>query len=499
MDDKAAEKRLTIEDILKRVRAEVALLQPTSPAASAAHEPGTRASLVSVPMLTHPDDGEGISVGRPAYAIDEFTALDEEDFLQNAYRVLLGRNVDGAGRTHYLSALRDGRSTMIGVLGSLRWSAEGRARGVRVRRLLPAFVFDRLARLPVLGWFIAPLVQFATLSRTVRRLDRRQAATDRRHRELISAANATLVAVRKSLVRLEATLLGTAQDVTETRALAQAAVDGGEGARLELAAARLVLADQTRLLAGFVDQARSAVPAAPEILEVANCVDEHALDSLYVAFENRFRGSTDDIAKRLLRYLPIFRHSGAVAAGGEVLDIGCGRGEWLSLLKNSNVRGRGVDLNASMVAEARARGLEVLEGDAVDHLRGLPGDHLAAVTGFHIVEHLPFALLVRLFDEAYRALQPGGFVLFETPNPENLVVGACTFNYDPTHIRALPPDLLRFLAEARGYEASRIVRTDADCELDQPESGFTPVEVNDWFRQPPDYALYARKPLAGST
>jgi O-antigen chain-terminating methyltransferase len=60
----------------------------------------------------------------------------------------------------------------------------------------------------------------------------------------------------------------------------------------------------------------------------------------------------------------------------------------------------------------------------------------------------------------------------------------------------LPPDVLRFLAEARGFAAARIIRRDEDCILDQPESGFTPNEVNDWFRQPPDYALYAQKSAA---
>ncbi len=120
---------------------------------------------------------------------------------------------------------------------------------------------------------------------------------------------------------------------------------------------------------------------------------------------------------------------------------------------------------------------------------------LAAITGFHIVEHIGFKDLVRLFDEARRVLMPGGIVLFETPNPENLVVGACTFHYDPTHNKPLPPDYLRFVAEARGFDATRIIRIAEDCDLSQPESGFAPAEINDWFRQPPDYALYARKPL----
>ena len=139
----------------------------------------------------------------------------------------------------------------------------------------------------------------------------------------------------------------------------------------------------------------------------------------------------------------------AFAPGERVLDIGCGRGEFLSLLKRNNIATRGIDLNGAMVQEAKALDLDVLEGDAIAYLRSLPDNSLAAITGFHIVEHISFKELVSLFDTANRVLMPGGLVLFETPNPENLVVGACTFNYDPTHNKPLPPDYLRFIAEAR--------------------------------------------------
>lgn len=263
----------------------------------------------------------------------------------------------------------------------------------------------------------------------------------------------------------------------------------------ELKATRQLIAEESLQLRRLIDEARAALPEKPALHETVEALDDHALDSLYVAFENRFRGSTAEIGKRTERYLPIFKQTGPVASGGVVLDIGCGRGEWLSLLRRNNIATRGIDLNVSMVAEASALGLDVLAGDAIAYLRSLPENSLAAITGFHIVEHLAFRDLVTLFDEARRALMPGGVILFETPNPENLVVGACTFNYDPTHNKPLPPDFLRFIAEARGYEEARIIRSEADCDLSHSETGFAPAEVNDWFRQPPDYAVYARKPV----
>ncbi|MBS9721303.1 class I SAM-dependent methyltransferase [Tianweitania sp. BSSL-BM11] len=252
--------------------------------------------------------------------------------------------------------------------------------------------------------------------------------------------------------------------------------------------------EQQRQLTAFIDQARSALPEAATQTPALQAAEDASLDSLYIAFENRFRGSTELISQRLRRYLGLTCETPPVAAGGTVLDIGCGRGEWLALLRDANVAARGIDLNGAMAAEARGRGLDAQEGDAIAYLRGLEEGSLAAVTGFHIVEHLAFQDLVALFDAAYAALAPEGFVLFETPNPENLVVGACTFHYDPTHNKPLPPDFLRFIAETRGFSDVRIIRRDEDCQLDQPESGFAPVELNDWFRQPADYAVYARKP-----
>jgi O-antigen chain-terminating methyltransferase len=135
----------------------------------------------------------------------------------------------------------------------------------------------------------------------------------------------------------------------------------------------------------------------------------------------------------------------------------------------------------------------VISGDAIAYLQNQPDNSLGAITGFHIVEHLPFRVLIELLDQAHRTLMPGGAILFETPNPECLIVGACNFYYDPTHQNPLPPELMRFLAEARTFSSARVIRLDQDCDLDKPESGFMPVDVNSWFQMPMDYALYALK------
>lgn len=417
------------------------------------------------------------------WTLEDFEALDEEEFLHTAYRIVLGRGIDQSGLDHYLPALRDGRITVAGLLGSLRFSPEGEARGVAIPGLKAAWMADRATRAPIVGRLVRSIMQVATRTRTLRRLQRRLATSDKRQRELVAAINGSLKSVRRSLAK-------TASDTAKV----QAAVERLEGIQAEIAASRQMIAQETLQLRSFIEQASATLPpSSPEAQQLREMAD-HSLDSLYLAFENRFRGSPSEIATRQAHYLGMFQSLEPIAAGGLLLDIGCGRGEWLNLLKEANVSARGIDLNSAMVEEAKTKGLDVIEANAIDYLREQPKNSLAAITGFHIVEHLSFDELVQLFDVAWRALSPGGAILFETPNPENLVVGACTFHYDPTHNRPLPPDFLRFLAEARGYGEARIIRSKEDCDLNRPESGFAPSEINDWFRQPPDYALFARKP-----
>jgi O-antigen chain-terminating methyltransferase len=96
--------------------------------------------------------------------------------------------------------------------------------------------------------------------------------------------------------------------------------------------------------------------------------------------------------------------------------------------------------------------------DAIEYLKSLKENSISTITGFHIVEHLPFKSLIELFDESYRVLKRGGAIIFETPNPENLRVGAYSFYIDPTHKNPIPPDTLKFIAQNRGFKDVKIHR-----------------------------------------
>ena len=196
-------------------------------------------------------------------------------------------------------------------------------------------------------------------------------------------------------------------------------------------------------------------PAARSLSEE---LQHQATDNFYVAFENQFRGSREVIKERLTFYLPIVQETKARTGDGTALDLGCGRGEWLELLKENAFEGRGVDLNSGMVQECRSRGLEVECADANAYLRALPSGSLSLITGFHIVEHLPFAALLDLLLQSFRVLRAEGRAIFETPNPECLQVTNYRFFLDPTHRNPIPQELLCFIARYTGFGDARVER-----------------------------------------
>ncbi len=218
------------------------------------------------------------------------------------------------------------------------------------------------------------------------------------------------------------------------------------------------------------------------------------LDSFYVSLEDRFRGSRAEIKRRLEAYLPSIKNSRAGSTKRPVLDLGCGRGEWLELLKEHTLLCRGVDANAVMRAQCVERGLEVVQADVLDYLRDLPDASFGAVTGFHLIEHLPLDSLLELVSQTRRVLTPAGVAIFESPNCKNLVVGACSFYIDPTHRNPVFPETAELMLALQGFEKIRI-----EYLSPVPNVAFdaaTPelAKIRDLLYGPQDFGIIAYKP-----
>lgn len=232
----------------------------------------------------------------------------------------------------------------------------------------------------------------------------------------------------------------------------------------------------------------------PKQMEAIISEDKHMFDAFYVSFEDRYRGSREDIKNRQRIYIPDIERACATTDNAPVVDIGCGRGEWLELLSEAGFEAKGYDLNRVMVKECEQRRLDVAQADALQVLETLPDDSVTAVTGFHIIEHLPFAELVQLFDQALRTLKSGGLVIFETPNPGNLLVASERFYMDPTHRNPLPVELIAFVAEARGFVAveSRFLHPPAD-RVTEPFHDAMLDMLRERIYAPQDYAVIGWK------
>ena len=214
------------------------------------------------------------------------------------------------------------------------------------------------------------------------------------------------------------------------------------------------------------------------------------MSSFYHEFEAHFRGTRQEIQKRLEVYIPFLEPLLNASDKPRIVDVGCGRGEWLELTSSIGMDAHGVDLDEGMLQDCWDRGLSADKADAIAYLASLPAESVAAVSGFHIAEHLPFEALQALIANALRVLQPGGLLILETPNAENIHVGSLTFHMDPTHVKPLPPGLLSFLPRFHGFQRAKVLRLQENKELAEADT----ARLLDVFQGvSPDYAVVAQK------
>jgi SAM-dependent methyltransferase len=192
------------------------------------------------------------------------------------------------------------------------------------------------------------------------------------------------------------------------------------------------------------------------------------------------RGSTADVRERQRPYVDDFRDA------APVLDLGCGRGELLGLLRDAGIEALGIDADADMVAYARGEGLEVEQADATAHLEQLRDGSLGGIFAGQVVEHLPPATLFRLLELAVRKLRPGGLLIAETINPLSPLALRSYFA-DLTHAQPLVPETLDLLAKQAGFHSTEIRFLNAPRHADDVDE-----RIREILFAPLDYALVAR-------
>lgn len=225
---------------------------------------------------------------------------------------------------------------------------------------------------------------------------------------------------------------------------------------------------------------RPVVAASPVV--AGPVVAGPAID--WFTFAHKFRGPEPKIREHFARYLPLFEQA------DPVLDLGCGRGEFLRLLREKQIRGRGLDLGAENVALCQAEGLDVEALDFFAYLPGLADRSLGGIFCAQVIEHLPPAQLPELIRLCAAKLRPGARILFETPNPECLAIFATHFYLDPTHVRPVPPALMEFYLAEAGFTSITVERL-GTAASDFPEAAELPERFRQRFFGSLDYAVHA--------
>ncbi|HLK63879.1 MAG TPA: class I SAM-dependent methyltransferase [Bryobacteraceae bacterium] len=254
--------------------------------------------------------------------------------------------------------------------------------------------------------------------------------------------------------------------------------------RIRLEYERLIHSELRTIRQRAVIRPAAEAPAAPATEPRREA--EHSLPFDYGRFAERFRGSEEYVKNGQKFYLPYF------AQCRSVLDIGCGRGEFLEMMRDANVPARGIDLSEESVALCRHKQLDAEVADLYEYLQALPEAALDGIFCSQVVEHLPPERLPEMVKLAASRLSRGGVIAIETPNPECLAIFATHFYLDPTHTRPVPHPLLAFYLEEFGVGNIEVRRL-APARESMPSLELLPERFRDAFFGSLDYAILGRK------
>jgi 2-polyprenyl-3-methyl-5-hydroxy-6-metoxy-1,4-benzoquinol methylase len=490
---------------------------------------------------------------RARYQLNDLLCFHDDVFVRNAYRAILKREPDDVGFAQYLRELRSGRFSKIDVLSSIRFSPEGRKANVTIDGLGKLSILRKSYRVPVVGYLLrlsVAILRLPVLITNYRQLDSHTAAQLDRVAGHVNEVVAHLTAESREQVEINRTQFGTVQkqlvdfqkhlielrnsmrfqinaleENQDTLKQSQNAlrldlfsrlkqttdqVQGWERQAAELEALKQQLEQQIEGLMEHVQKAKMEIAHRETLLShrlddaeksqddlvgrdkaALKNEDEHLLDSFYFSLEEALRGTPEQIKEEAKGYLPLLEKAGITA---DIIDIGCGRGEWLEVLRESGFRARGIDQNHIAVEHCRGLSLDVVASEARAYLRSLSDESVSAITAFHFAEHLPLEALVSFLDQAGRTLKPGGLLILETPNPENLLVGSCNFYLDPTHKNPIPIPTMTLLLESRGFCCQEVLKLHPVPSVQIEVKDQLTSHMNHYLYGPMNYAVVARKP-----
>ena len=220
-------------------------------------------------------------------------------------------------------------------------------------------------------------------------------------------------------------------------------------------------------------------------------------DWRYAGFENRYRGSEDEVKKQQENYLDFFRQE------NRVMDLGCGRGEFLTLLSEKGITAEGIDINEQMIDICREKGLNCSKADILDKLAESEEESLGGIFSSQVIEHMPPNYLKRVIELAFHKLAPSSYIVLETVNPTSVFALVQIFYLDLSHQKPIHPQALKFLLENAGFEDVEIklsseLQQEKLQEMPSADEGSTILnrnvdKLNKLLYSAPNYAAIGQK------
>lgn len=378
------------------------------------------------------------NIAEKNFHVKEFLPYENETFITNSYKALLKRSPDEEGLKHYSRKLKNTNSKLR-ILRELVSSDEAKLSSVRVQGLYKVKVWERIiysAPWMLCKKFFSILLFFPQIIK--------KSKNNLRHQ--IRDCEAQINNLNQKIYNLQSKLK-----------------------------------DQDQLVSNL-------------LLENSLSIEQSLPDwnNFYVELENKFRGSKKIIKTRLNSYLPFLKNLKELDKF-PILDIGCGRGEWLELLKENNLNAIGIDCNAAMVEHCKEHHLTAINDDIFIYLDKQPANSFNAITGFQIIEHLSFPNILRLIQETVRTLKDGGILILETPNPFNVKVSSWSFYMDPTHKKPLPAELMEFIFSYFGLQNIHIIPLNTPADRDSYKIDGHNEHYLNLLYGPQDYAIVGYK------
>jgi len=390
------------------------------------------------------------------YTEDDFIYYNDIDFIKNAYKLILNREPDEAGMNYYLKHLRSGSRTKMQIITNIASSKEAKEKNIKIKNLFLYKIIFFIYKIPILSYIFKTLIHIATLPKTLKRLNHLENKYNTNIQELYQQIQTLNNQLNQQIQILNTKLKSEISLLDEKYSYIN--------------------------VANNIDTQKDSNNPKP----INSNLKQSYFDNFYLLFEDKFRGSKEIVKEKLKIYLQYIKNQDFV------LDIGCGRGEWLELLKENNINSKGIDINQKAINTLQKNNFNVINIDAIKYLQSQKNQTIPAITAFHIIEHFNFEDLLIFLQESFRVLTKQGIIILETPNPKNLGVGACNFYTDPTHKNPLPPHLTKFLLEFVGFKSVQIIPTQKFENIKLQDKALQNF-VDEWINQSEDYAVIGKK------